>query len=89
MKVKDILDKLKDLDPELEVTTAINEECCSGDFAFTYGLDPYFSVETLYEFGDLIYTSEEDLVDAMETQEAIDDIKNIPRSEKLVITVMP
>lgn len=96
MKVKDILEKLKDIDPEMEVTTAISSECCGGDFAFTYGLDPYFNVETLCEYKDIIFTDEVDVKDRIARDFNLDDevliekeFDVVPRNTKLVITVTP
>ena len=93
MKVKDILEIIKDLDPELEVTTAISQDCFSDEFSLTYGIDPRFSKETLYEYNEHIYTEEEDIIEELAESIEYDEIhrilENVPRSEKLVIFVSP
>jgi hypothetical protein len=95
MKVKDILKLIKDLDPELEVTTAVSQDCCS-DYSVTYGIDPHFCVEKLYEYCEEIILDEDDVKERISDdndlydEEKIDEILlSIPVSEKLVITVSP
>ncbi len=96
MKVKDILAKLKDIDPEMEVNTTISDECFSG-YTLTYGIDPYFGVQTLYEYSDKIFDDEdackEEIAfmmhideDSMEIEEIF---KTVRSTKQMVITVKP
>mgnify|MGYP006935485606 CR=1 FL=1 len=95
MQVKDILNALKDIDAEMEVTTAISADCYS-DYDVTYGLDPHFSVETLYEYRDMVLTDEDDVKERIADDYYLNDEEKInemfltiPVSKKLVITVAP
>lgn len=96
MKVKDIIKKLKDLDPEMDVNTNVSKDCCGGDHSNVYGIEITMSVETLYEYNDYIYTEEEDVLEAIEFYEGIDDeeelkrkLLDVPVSEQLVIRLAP
>jgi hypothetical protein len=87
MKVKDVIAQLSKVDQELEVTTCI-DEACFGEFSWTYGIEPTFIVEDLYEYGERIYTDIEDVYSEMADDEVFDETE--VRSEtKLVIMVAP
>lgn len=95
MKVKELIEKLNEIDPELEITTCVDENAI-GDYSLTYGIEPSFSVETLYEYNDEIYLDADELIDAIAENNDLDDLAEInkifdcvDKTTKLVIKVSP
>lgn len=75
MKVKELIEKLNEIDPELEITTCVDENAIGG-YSLTYGIEPSFSVETLYEYNELIYAEEYEVMEMIAIDNQIDEDDN-------------